>query len=669
MASPKTRPKKTKAKKISSTNADLKAQIKSIDRLIEREEYDQAEQKLRKILRSHGTNGGLRHRLLDVLNRREKPWAAAMEAYEWTQATPQSSVAWIALANSSHHLGLLALADQALKHCLDVGKPMPSGTMPALPEAEWLDFLNTPFGENPTKEELELLDMSQIFMQVGRYRRCIEILLPLTLVAARNNRALAHFQLGEVDISYQEFLASWQDQPRNLFALGWLVKLALWRGDTSALTVYINHLKEARAPRIYDALSQIDALLWMQENQAAWQLCQEYQNTDWYDENNPHLLVMAAACAANNDNSTIAKSLLQRALASDFCPPQAKSNLDDVTRPPAERRGQAVTLLPAALPSAWFGALSKTRVHARTNEYVDTFFEIFDPVSNLYLANLFNIGDQLVRQFVREVLQFRAKHGDENAVQSLKGLLNSRQGTMGERISLAEKLIELKFLDPSQPSRIWTGKEITEVTFFKQAISDDPLPSELPDAAHEKLTTAMALLHAGKLQQAQTEYERLLKQYPTETSIYTNLAYIYSKLGKGEKEVERLMERALAVNPDYLIGRCNLATLMLDQNRIEEAENLLKGLERREQLHTDEAFAYHVVLVQLSMKKGRYDSASRILENLKRIARNDIQQNDIERLQKRLELLRSGTPKFMDAINKLKALTRTGRIKSTESSE
>lgn len=648
--------KKSKVKQTSSANADLSAQIKSIDRLLDREDFDNAEQKLRKVLSSHSKHSGLWHRLFGVLEERREPWAMAMAAYEWTQAMPNSSRAWGALTDYSKNLGLLALADNAILRYLELGGSLPKGAEPPLSPEEWMTVFSDPYEAPATKEELVQLDLGQIYLQNRKHRQCIKTLAPLSLIPARNNRALAHFYLGDVEAAYNEFLSSWQAHPHNLFALGWLAKLNLWHGDTEALQSITRQLKAARAIRILDALIQIEALLWVQEHQAAWQLCQEYQKADWWDECHPHMLILAAAGATKCGATATAKTLLKQALTSDNCPAYAESNLQDLDRSPKERQGQTLVILSVVIPLAWFGSPTQNRAKFGKEKLsnANALFEKFSQISNLYLTHLFNIGDELIRRVVLEVLQMRVANSDQEAAQSLVGLLQSHQGTLSERMGIAEALVELKLLDRGQPCRLWTGEAVSEVSIIKQEVFDEPVPSNLTESAQQELVGAMALLHAGKMQQAQIELERLLKQYPMETSLYTNLAYIHSSLGGNEKEVERLMKQAVEVNPDYLIGRCNLAGLMLGQGRFDEAEALLKGLGNRERLHIDEAFAYHAAVVQLSLHKADYETARSMLKSMERFVNNDLKKREVDHLQQQLELMKNS--KLLAAVKKVKSL-------------
>ncbi len=74
----------------------------------------------------------------------------------------------------------------------------------------------------------------------------------------------------------------------------------------------------------------------------------------------------------------------------------------------------------------------------------------------------------------------------------------------------------------------------------------------------------------GRLEEAETEYQKSLRLNPLEHMVHNNLGLIYAKRGEPEK-AEKMYLRELEINPDYDNALFNLGLLYYQYNRPEKA--------------------------------------------------------------------------------------------------
>ena len=157
-------------------------------------------------------------------------------------------------------------------------------------------------GTRTSVEDMERFDIGKLHLEGQDFRGAVRWLDGLDVLPARNNRALALFHLQRIDDALEAFMASWQADPENLFALGWATRLRLYRGDDTGARGLCTPLAAATARRLDDALPQFDALLLLRQDELAWEAFERVTTSGWF----PHgtglgdaLLRHFGACAAS----------------------------------------------------------------------------------------------------------------------------------------------------------------------------------------------------------------------------------------------------------------------------------------------------------------------------------------------------------------------------------
>ncbi|RKT44751.1 hypothetical protein [Thiocapsa rosea] len=163
-------------------------------------------------------------------------------------------------------LGLVLLADRAARQLRALGLVTPG--FPVSP-AMLADVLAMPEGTLATVEQIERFDIGTLYLDAQDFSGAVARLDGVEIISARNNRAMALFHLGRIDEAMAGFMASWEADQGNLFALGWMVRLRLYRGDEVGAQGLTIPLAAATARRLDDALLQLDALLLLRQDAAA----------------------------------------------------------------------------------------------------------------------------------------------------------------------------------------------------------------------------------------------------------------------------------------------------------------------------------------------------------------------------------------------------------------
>lgn len=167
-----------------------------------------------------------------------------MTALQWTQARPASIQAWRYLYDLSLDSGrvALALALEAARRVdalnTETSERLATDFQPAL------DILSPFTGEPVEHDELMLMDVSRLCVESRRFDKGVELLHDSKELPLRYNLGICLFHEGRLDEAQRCFEDSWQQEPRNLVALGWLrPKQSCWNSwaGSSPVLAIVSH--------------------------------------------------------------------------------------------------------------------------------------------------------------------------------------------------------------------------------------------------------------------------------------------------------------------------------------------------------------------------------------------------------------------------------------------
>ncbi|WP_295454326.1 tetratricopeptide repeat protein [uncultured Thiodictyon sp.] len=606
------------------------AQSKAVERLIGAGDFAQASVRARALVQRFPDHGGTNRLLVDALYQARNQAAATLAAYQWAERRPTSQMAQESLFQLALESEYALLASRAAGRLTDLG----IAANRFQPDAAALDeMLQQPDGTRATLEDMERFEIGKLHMEAQDFGSAVRILEGVAVTPARNNRALALFHLGRSEDALTAALEAWQQDAGNLFALGLALQLRLYRGDETGARGLAVPLAQAEARRIEDAQAQLAALLLIWEDQAAWDAFERSSKAPWIGEATgiPEAmrLLYGAGAASRLGHGDQARALWKRALARHPGLAAARENLDALKRDGVPPPYPALFDLGQVFPIGIMSAL-----HARDAAVLLSRIDRLD-INDSYLEAIYLSGDERVRGFAAHFLQHRLGHTapatagptTRRAATILRDLARLPIGTTQERLGFLNVLRQRKLLAADQAVKFWDGTALQEIQLVSTEITREPVPSDLPKNLRTLHDQSLLHLRAGRLDAAEAAINTILARVPDHQTVLGNLAALRGRQGRGE-ECRELLRRVIAIHPDYLFGRCNLAGLLIEDGELDAAAALLEGLAQRPQLHIQELFTLHGVMAMLYRARGEDQAAATLIATLEGL----VQDEDDERL-------------------------------------
>ena len=587
------------------------AQIKAVERLLQAGDYARAVSRAEALVRRFPDHGGLRRLLVEALDHADRPTAAAIAAFEWAERKPNSLLAQESLLYFAYQRQALMLSERVAAKVRELGGDTPG--FPFDPELKET-FRLLPDGTLADEDDMVRFDIGKLYLDDRDFAGTVRWLEGVEQTPARNNHAIALFHLGRIDEALAAFMEAWRADEGNLLALGWVLKLRFYQGDETGARGLATPLAAATARRQEDLQSQLDGLLLPRQDQAAWDAFERARRSDWFGEgprdHTAALLRNSAACAACRlGKREDARRLWRKAL--EIVPELkvATNNLDLLGKDDYTAGFPEVFDSYQVLPITWMESLfseDQARLATRLSELTAT---------NAYLDALYIGGDDRLRMLVDVVLRYRVEQGDAEAAEHLKGFARLPIGDSEKRFGFLGFLRELNLLRGDEPVEVWDGEMLRQVGVTGTEIHREPDDSGLPEDLDALLTEGILAFIDNRLEEAESKLRGILEHAPDNRVVLGNLAAIHMARGQGEAARE-LLRRVIAGNPDYLFARCNLATMLIEDGEIDEAETLLDGLSKRERLHVQEAFSLYGTLAMLHKAKGETEVAESLMASL-----------------------------------------------------
>ncbi|GAB6039821.1 tetratricopeptide repeat protein [Endothiovibrio diazotrophicus] len=601
--------------KVSAKAAPRPEQLKAVERLLDAGAYREAEERLRGLIRRFPGHGSLRGLLVDALALDEQEAAAALAAFTWAWERPNSLPAQQALLDFASAQGHLLLASRTAGRVRELGGDTPGFPMP---EETVRAICTQPDGSRVDEEVLLRFDIGKLHLEGQDFAGAAEWLAGVELSHARNNHALALFHLGRVDEAREAFLEAWARSPENLFALAWSLRLRLLGGDEAGAEALAVTLAEALPSRLDDALPQLESLLLLGWNEAAWGRFEAVTRAEWFastpDQSPFAGLFHHYGAGAAARLGRIALALRGWEAALELAPQfeVATANLRHFERGGGGAVEPELFSLAPLLPLGW---LEAARRDGGTVSHITA--------PNRYLDRIYRAGDEQVRMLAVLCLEVRAgEEGDGEALALLREYPRLAVGNNRERLEIVNFLRRRGFVPEEEPVEFWDGRRVTSVRLFGGLIHREAVPSGLSKGGHRRLGEALEDFREGRAAEAEVILREILRGHPGNPVVMGNLAAAYFKLDRDEEAVALLAE-VVERHPDYLFARSNLAKVRIDEGRIEEAERLLGEVAPRERMHVQEAFAFFGALAALHHARGREEEVDSLLAMLEAMVEDE----------------------------------------------
>ncbi|MCP4542182.1 MAG: tetratricopeptide repeat protein [Chloroflexi bacterium] len=122
-------------------------------------------------------------------------------------------------------------------------------------------------------------------------------------------------------------------------------------------------------------------------------------------------------------------------------------------------------------------------------------------------------------------------------------------------------------------------------------IADDDAGSNYKRGIRTEIGEATWLVKTGKLDEATTAFQGIIKREPRAKEAYVNLGAIYNKMGD-KTAAEALFQETIDKFPRYVFPRANMALIYLQRGEDDKAEAVMRPLDNQEKFTSTEFRMY-----------------------------------------------------------------------------
>ncbi len=552
------------------------AQIAAIEQLIHAGNHVAARQRLQALRQTYPDYTPLLRLAWDIEEQSGQHMSATARAYDWHQAAPNSEMALSALSQSAQNQGLLALALYA-QECL--------GALHGIPARTHTNAMDGPFGR-VTFQMMVKGDLAQMHTSDNNPKATIALLKDATHPAGRNNLATAWFMTGEVQKAHDIALATWQDFPDNMYALGLMVRWRCWLQGLDRCKGFAAPLLATRPQRSEDAIARIETLRFLDEEALAQRAWQDSQAADFWKE--------------SDDSQVTGFKSLKTAGASM-----------------------------QVFAGNWLGLGWLTDLMAAARTLTDVVSQDLSPQVNQkllsldahtdYLCRAIVLGDQLASSIALIILKKRSLLPDAAAQAALLALLKQPKGTDKERMELLQWMVENALASSTDPTDIWIQGKLQPMLSKKIALTSEPLETLFAVQEDPRYTDFLDLCRKKRLRDALDLALQLCQDFPDDPPVWTNLATVKEGLHHPQTELDQLFAHAYAIDPTYIFACTGWAICLARQGRTDEANALLKPLAQRTEFHITQYRSLlnaQVVVAQAMGLTERANAIARVLKDM-----------------------------------------------------
>lgn len=598
-------------------------------------QYPEAETRTRSLLERFPQHGGLYRLLIDILEHSNDRYAAGVVAWQWTQNRPRSAPALGALLDNAAKLGLIHLALRMVDRLRVIDSEMPTLRRPDPAELE--EIRTMPDGRIATEDEMVALDLGRLFMGARDFEKAIAILKDVDTVSARNNLGAALFHVGRIQDALNAFAANWQVDADNLFALGWLIRLRCYLGDEDGAQGLLTPLAATTARRTDDALMQLDGLLFMGDDAAAQAAFERARKQPWFGDGDAdataRLLHFAACASARQGDLRQARQWWQDALATNGTVRVAQDNLQAMSGWNDNPAYPAIFDISNSFPVSWLEKLQLGTQSLTEEELEKRLSEI--TARPAYIERIHRTGDVAMRGLALLLLRALATRGDKDAPARLKTLLTLPIGADEERMNTLKFLQQHQFITKNETVDLWLKGRLQPIQLTAYEIHRELEPPELPPHLHALLEESIDKSMEGDITGAQACLHRILEQVPNDRTALGNLGQLL--IHQGEREAgEATLRRVVDLYPEYLHPRCNLAKVLIQNNRLDEAQELIGNLHKRERFHIEDYFLLIGTSATLTAARGDVAAAHEMVDKLEPMVETEDDAARLDDIRKRL---------------------------------
>lgn len=374
----------------------------------------------------------------------------------------------------------------------------------------------------------------------------------------------------------------------NYHALANLTRFLYMRGRAAEANQMAERLKTTQSERSDIWVKKAEALSYLGDDRGVLEVVAKAEQAGILDSEffaDPFLYHLAAVAAMRLDQEDQARDYWQQALALSPGFTLAAENMLDLKNPPGERhapwpfnlRYWISEEVVKDLQGRFRRNMSEQDMAQVMGDYVSQHPEFLTLV-----PALLDRGDPNGRQFAW-YMATAAKTPEMLA--ALRDFALSKRGPDGMRLQAANMAAEAGLI--SGNVRMWMrGQWSEDLLLIGFEIHDEDEFDHSPDV-EEWLTEATKALRANQPDKAEKLLTKALEVEPDMPDLLNNLAAAYAVRGDFE-QAETMLRQIYERHPDYVYPVIGLARLHVRRKEIEPARELLKSILQSKRIHIDE---------------------------------------------------------------------------------
>jgi tetratricopeptide (TPR) repeat protein len=477
-------------------------------------------------------------------------------------------------------------------------------------------------------ECLTLHDQVRSLLAQGRYAKSHEIAEQLASRRPRfgpayNNGAEACFHQGLIAkaIDLEQRLLDFE--PDNVYALSNLVRFLCVFGKGEEARRHAQRLKALKPMFRDSAVKQAEALAWLGDDAGVLAVFEQGRQLEGSEGPRDDALLyhLAAVAAYRQGREEEARGYWRSALRGVPGFELARSNLDDLDRPASERNAPWSYpfnyFVPKKLIDGLLAQIAPVRgqdadatVKREAQQYLAAHPEL-EGLVPLLLDRSDGVGRELA-------LHLAGLFRTPAMLQAVRDFALGQRGADRLRIRAAELAHGAGLLPPG-PRRLWLNGAWHDSAVQRFEVHTDAVEHPHAPGVFDLLTEGITALRAGNASRAERVLRKALAIDPNDPQVMNNLAVACAELGRTE-ESEALSMRLHERHPDYLFGRTALASLAAERGDLDRARKLLEPLLTRPRLHVSEFSALCMAEINLFLAEGDRQQVEHWLQMWREVA-------------------------------------------------
>lgn len=549
---------------------------------------------LREFLPRHGDDAGLHLTLGRAHHEAGDSWQALAHRHK-AQKLRRDPDFWIPLMIDCLHLDLSALAldasRRAIQEDLNHAKQEVGDLLAWSEEKVQAIAVFMGLAQKRAEEGLRFFEEGQIALHTGDYpgciklnRRALQILGPFT--PCINNLSIAQFFYGYPQEAIRSANQVLELDPENVHALANMIRFLSWIGLADQALVHWQVLKSVDPGDTQLRMKIIEAAAMMEEDDYVWDLLKDMparqQGGRSFDL---QLELMRAVCAANLGLPEAADLLGELSKQVPYAEVLLEAFVSGKPGPGWAARYpyfHSSQLLPDQQINAFLDLLKREpdmppkRFRKEVQRFADRFPQLVLFAEKTILED--GVPDAGI--------PLLATIATPEAYEVLRRIGLGQVGSEELRMDALVALQRAGKIPADEPVKFWLEDEWREIRLLDYEIGGG---RDLPyrEEVNLLLERAAKVNLEGDEDRAIDLYEQVLREEPRAKEAYNNLASIYAYRSEHEKARE-LFERALDLDPAYIIARCNKAIYLMDDGELGQAEALIMPAFERHHMHAQE---------------------------------------------------------------------------------